>query len=64
MITKEMIIGDIIRNYPVTLKVFQKYRLDCFECQVADLEELGHGAEVHHVDVEKLLIELNGAIRS
>ena len=64
MITKEMTIGDITRQYPETLPVFRKYRLDCFECQVADLEELGHGAEVHHVDVEKLLIELNGAIRS
>ena len=64
MITKEMTIGEIIRAYPQTLKVFEKHGLDCYECQVADYEELAHGAGVHKTDVELLLKELNKAISS
>ena len=59
MITKEMTIGDIIRRYPQTMPVFSRYGLDCTECQIADLEELEHGASVHHVDINDLLTELN-----
>jgi hybrid cluster-associated redox disulfide protein len=58
-----MIIGDILRQHPETLPVFEKYMVDCYECQIADIEELGHGAEVHRVDVEQLLAELNQVLR-
>ena len=63
MIDKDMIIGDIIRSYPKTLAVFEKYKLTCFECQIADFEALEHGADVHHVNVENLLKELNEIIK-
>lgn len=62
MITREMTIGEIVRQYPQTLTVFEKYGLDCFECQIADFEALEHGADVHKVDVNILLEELNRAI--
>ena len=62
MITKEMHIGEIIRQHPETVRVFTNYHLDCPECQIADFEELEHGAGVHHIDVEKLLEELNLAV--
>ena len=59
MIDKDMLIGDIVRRYPQTLAVFERYGLTCLECQIADYEALEHGADVHHIDVEKLLGELN-----
>ena len=59
MITKEMIIGDIIRSYPATISIFSKYHLECNECQIADLETIEHGAGVHKIDVNQLLDELN-----
>ena len=59
MITKEMIIGDIIRKHPNTVPVFARYGLDCYECQIADLETLEHGAGFHKVDIASLLQELN-----
>lgn len=59
MITKEMTIGEIVRRHPETLEVFEKYGLDCFECQIADFEALEHGAGVHKIDVDDLLRELN-----
>jgi hypothetical protein len=33
------------------------------ECQIAAFEAVEHGAGVHHVNVEKLVEELNKAIR-
>ncbi|HET6418526.1 MAG TPA: DUF1858 domain-containing protein [Geobacteraceae bacterium] len=62
MITKEMTIGEIVRLYPQTLQVFDRFGLDCFECQMAELEKLEHGAGVHKVDVDLLIEELNRAI--
>ena len=42
MITKEMTIGEIIRRHPQTMAIFEKYGLNCSDCQIADLEELQH----------------------
>jgi hybrid cluster-associated redox disulfide protein len=58
-----MIIGDIIREHPETLSIFKKFNLDCYECQIADLETLEHGAGVHKVAVEELLNALNSPER-
>jgi len=58
-----MIIGDIIRRHPETLKVFEQFGLDCFECQIADFEAVEHGAGVHKVEVDELLKELNRVAR-
>jgi hybrid cluster-associated redox disulfide protein len=62
MITREMIISDIIANYPQTIEVFRAFGLDCMECQIADYEEVEHGAGVHNVDIVKLLKALNDVI--
>ncbi len=63
MITKDMIIADIIRNHPETLPVFQQFKLECYECQIADLETLEHGAGVHKVAVSELLDALNQSLK-
>jgi hybrid cluster-associated redox disulfide protein len=62
MITQDMIIADIIRQHPETLPVFQKFNLDCYECQIADLETLEHGAGVHKVAIVELLDALNRSL--
>ena len=63
MITKEMIIADIIIQHPETLPVFRRYNLDCSECQIADIETLGHGAGVHKIDIDQLLTSLNSVLK-
>ncbi|PNU19064.1 disulfide oxidoreductase [Geothermobacter hydrogeniphilus] len=62
MISKEMTIGEIIRRHPQTISVFKKFGLDCNECQIAQFEAVEGGANVHHVDVDELLSELNQVI--
>lgn len=63
MISKEMTIMDILRRYPETLPVFERHGLDCYDCQIADFEQLEHGATVHKVDLDALLAELNDNIK-
>ena len=63
MITREMIISDIISSHPQTIAVFRSFGLDCMECQIADYEEVEHGAGVHNVDIVKLLKALNAVIK-
>lgn len=62
MITRDMIIADIIAKYPKTLQVFKNYQLDCYECQIADLETLEHGAGVHKVNIDEVLASLNSCL--
>jgi hybrid cluster-associated redox disulfide protein len=62
MITREMTIAEIIASHPQTMRVFRSFGLDCMECQIADYEEVEHGAGVHNVDIEQLLKALNEAI--
>ena len=64
MITRDMTIADIIARYPETMTVFRSFGLDCMECQIADYEQVEHGAGVHNVDVEELLSALNTAART
>lgn len=64
MISQDMIIADIINQHPETLPVFKQYNLECYECQIADLETLEHGAGVHKVDIDSLLVSLNAAVKN
>jgi hybrid cluster-associated redox disulfide protein len=64
MITREMTIAEIIASYPATIEVFRSFGLDCMECQIADYEQVEHGAGVHNVDIEELLKALNNAIEA
>jgi hybrid cluster-associated redox disulfide protein len=57
-----MIIADIIRKHPETLPVFKRYHLECYECQIADLETIEHGAGVHKVGVDELIDALNRSL--
>ncbi len=62
-ISKEMHIQEIIRQHPETISVFKNHELDCANCQIAEFEEISHGAKVHHIDPDRLVEELNAVIQ-
>lgn len=62
-ITKDMIIGEIVNKYPETANVFMKNGLQCIGCMMAMMETLEQGAKSHGIDMEKLLKELNEAVK-
>ena len=59
-----MTITEILTRYPETLPVFARYGLDCYDCQIAEFEQLEHGASVHKIDIDTLIHELNRHITS
>jgi hybrid cluster-associated redox disulfide protein len=62
MIDKEMKIEEVLRRYPRTVPVFERFGIDCAQCQLSEYENLEHGAKVHGIDLDALLKELNDTI--
>lgn len=63
VIHKEMKIEDVLRKYPQTVPVFQRFGIDCADCELSRYENLEHGARVHRIDLEALLEGLNESVR-
>ncbi len=61
-ITKKMAIGEVVQRYPETFDVFARNGLHCIGCSVAAYEDIEQGANVHGIDANKLVKELNEAI--
>ncbi|MBI5238472.1 MAG: DUF1858 domain-containing protein [Deltaproteobacteria bacterium] len=61
-ITKDMLIGDVIRQYPSTEDVFRRlFGKGCFTCPGSNNEDIEFGSAMHNIDVERALKELNMA---
>jgi len=61
MINKNMSIDDVVKKYPETIPVFERYGLGCVGCQAALFENIEQGAEIHGIDVGALVKDLNKA---
>jgi hybrid cluster-associated redox disulfide protein len=62
MIHKDMKIEDVLRKFPRTIPVFERFGIDCAGCQLSEFESLEHGAKVHGIDLEALLSSLNESL--
>lgn len=62
MITKEMLIGDIIRTYPEVGDVLLHFGMHCIGCMAARGESIEDACAVHGLDVEELVEALNAAV--
>lgn len=58
-ITKNMTIGEIVRNYPDSVETLMSFGMGCVGCPSAQAETLEEAAMVHGMDIEKLLEALN-----
>ena len=57
---KDMVIGDILKANPGTIKVIQKYfGQGCFTCPGMNMESISFGALMHNIDPEAIVKELN-----
>ena len=64
VLTKEMPIGDVVKNHPETVPVFMQHGLHCIGCAVAAFESIAEGAAAHGIDVEALMSDLNKATQA
>lgn len=62
LITKEMIIADVVQNYPDTMEVFFGYGIHCVGCMNSQFESIEQGAELHGFDVDELIEDLNSVL--
>jgi len=58
-VTKDMTIGQIIREYPEAAGILQSFGMGCVFCPSAQSENLEQAAMVHGMDVNALLEALN-----
>ncbi len=60
-ITKEMTIGEVVRDFPETVEVFNRYGMGCLGCPATQFENVEQGAIMHGIDIEQLIKDLNSA---
>jgi hybrid cluster-associated redox disulfide protein len=58
-ITAEMIIHDVVAQYPQTIRVFQGHGLPCTACEIGSRESVAGGAATHRLALDPLLADLN-----
>jgi hybrid cluster-associated redox disulfide protein len=60
LVTKESIIGEVIRESPGAKAVVEKYFGNgCFTCPGINMESISFGAMMHNLDPEKIVKEIN-----
>jgi len=62
-ILKEMTIGEVVRNYPESVEVLFSFGMGCVGCPSAQAESIEEACKVHGMDVERLIMALNEAIK-
>lgn len=63
MITRDMVIQEIVVKYPQTLPIFGQFNMGCLGCSGALFETLEQGASAHGIDVDAMLKALNDKIK-
>ncbi len=58
-ITKDMIIGKLLTVKPEAAEVLLSMGMHCLGCPSARGETLGQACEVHGVDVDEILAQIN-----
>ena len=61
-ITKDMLIGDVLDQYPHLAEYFFEIGMHCLGCPHSRGESIEQACEVHGTDADTLLAKLNTAI--
>lgn len=65
MITKDMLMNDIIEKYPQVAPILMGYGLHCVGCHFSSFDTLENGIKIHGMDeetFEMLLKDVNSLI--
>ena len=65
LVTKEMIIGEVIEKYPDAAGVFSSYGIQCIGCHANPHEAIEQGALGHGMseeEIDKMINEVNSVI--
>ena len=59
MINKDMKIGELLKEFPDKADILLAAGMHCLGCPASQAETLEEACEVHGIDVEELVKELN-----
>ena len=62
MITKDMVIGEVINEHPDLVRTFFANGMMCIGCPASQGESIGEAAMVHGLDADQLVNALNEAL--
>ena len=62
MITKDMVIGDVINEHPELVRAFFANGMMCIGCPASQGESIEQAAMVHGLDADQLVAALNDAL--
>ena len=62
MITKDMLVGEILDKYPELAQVLMNCGMHCVSCFAAAMENLEEACLVHGLNVEDVVDELNASL--
>ncbi len=58
-VTKDMLIGELIRKKPEAVEVLMSFGMGCVGCPSSQMESLEEAAMVHGLELPKLMDALN-----
>lgn len=64
MITKDIKIGELVRNYSFAAEILFNFGMGCVGCPSAQSETIEEACLVHGLELEKLLSELNKGLEN
>ncbi|MBI2129168.1 DUF1858 domain-containing protein [Candidatus Woesearchaeota archaeon] len=61
-VTKEMLIGDVVKKYPESIEIMLDYGIQCIGCHVATWETLEQAAAANKADINALIRKINESL--
>ena len=62
-ISKEMTIGEVVRNYPESIKVLAGFGMGCVGCPSAQSETFEEACQVHRINIDEIIVALNESVK-
>lgn len=63
-ITKKTIIADILKAYPGSAEIFEKFHMGCTSCMGVSNESIEKGSRMHGLDPDEFLAEIKTFVAS
>lgn len=61
-ITKETLLGEILRSKPESAEILMGMGMHCMGCPSSQMESLADACMVHGLDADEVLKKLNGGV--
>jgi hybrid cluster-associated redox disulfide protein len=59
MISPHLLVGDVMRRWPATVRVFLDFHMSCVGCPIAGFHDVDEACREHGVDRGSFLTALN-----